>query len=69
MPRATWSVSPLTTVIRTTGIPSWWPAIWANVVSWPWPCEKDPVLTIASPSGVISTAPNSLSGAPLVIST
>ena len=43
--------------------------IWANVVSWPWPWEKEPVRTIAPPSSVISTAPNSPSPMPLVIST
>ena len=58
-PRATRSVSPLITVTRSTGSPSCSATICANVVSWPWPCENEPVLTIASPSGVISTAPNS----------
>ena len=69
VPRATRSVSPLITVTRSTGSPICPAAICANVVSWPWPCENEPVLTIASPSGVISTAPNSLSPIPLVIST
>jgi len=41
----------------------------ANVVSWPWPCENDPVRTIAPPSGVISTSPNSVSAIGFVIST
>ena len=35
VPRATESVSPLITVIFSTGIPSRSAAIWANVVSWP----------------------------------
>ncbi len=69
VPRGTVSVSPLSTVIFSTGIPSRSAAIWANVVSWPWPWEKEPVRTIASPSGVIATAPYSVSLIPLVIST
>jgi hypothetical protein len=41
----------------------------ANVVSCPWPCENEPVRTIAPPSGVISTSPSSASPSGLVIST
>ena len=62
-------MSPLTTVIFSTGMPSRSEAIIANVVSWPWPWENEPVLTIAEPSAVISTAPNSPSLIPLVTST
>jgi hypothetical protein len=40
-----------------------------KVVSCPWPCENDPLWTIASPSAVISTDPNSDSLIPFVIST
>ena len=63
------SVSPLLTVIFSIGIPSRSDAICANVVSWPWPWENEPVRTIASPVAVISTPPNSLSEIPLVTST
>ena len=35
----------------STGSPSRSAAIIANVVSWPWPCENEPVRTIAPPSG------------------
>ena len=51
VPRGTMSVSPLITVIFSTGIPICSDAICANVVSWPWPCENEPVRTIASPVG------------------
>ena len=69
MPRATSSVSPLRTVTFSTGMPRRSETICANVVSWPWPWEKEPVRRIALPSGWISTSPNSLSAIPLVTST
>ncbi len=69
MPLAISSVSPLWTVTFSTGSPSRSAAIIANVVSWPWPWENEPVRTIAPPSGVISTSPNSVSLIPFVIST
>ena len=69
VPRGTASVSPLMTVTWSSGSPSRSATICANVVSWPCPWENDPVFTIAWPSGVISTAPNSSSSTPLVIST
>jgi len=59
----------LTTVTLSSGMPSRSAAIIANVVSCPCPCENEPVRTIASPSGVISTWPNSVSAMPFVIST
>ena len=68
-PCCTSSVSPLTTRTASTGRPSLSATIIANVVSCPWPCEKEPVRRMASPSGVISTAPNSGSTRPFVIST
>ena len=69
MPLAISSVSPLWTVTFSTGKPSRSAAIIANVVSWPWPWENEPVRTIAPPSAVISTSPNSDSAIPFVIST
>ena len=69
VPLATASVSPLTTVTFSSGSPSCSAAIIANVVSCPWPCENEPVRTIAPPSAVISTSPNSVSPSPFVIST
>ena len=69
VPRGTTSVSPLSTVIFSTGSPRRSATICAKVVSWPWPCDSEPVRTVASPAGVISTAPNSCSEMPLVTST
>ena len=69
VPLAISSVSPLWTVTFSTGSPSRSAAIIANVVSWPWPCENEPVRTIAPPSRVISTSLNSDSAIPFVIST
>ena len=60
VPLGTSSVSPLTTVTFSIGSPSRSAAIIAKVVSCPWPCENEPVRTIAPPSAVISTSPNSL---------
>ena len=68
VPCATASVSPLTTSIFSIGRPSRSLAIIANVVSCPCPCEKEPVRTIAPPSSVISTSPNSASPTGFVIS-
>ena len=62
-------MSPRVTVTFSIGRPSRSATIWANVVSCPWPCDSEPVRTIASPDGVISTAPNSCSEIPLVTST
>ena len=36
---------------RSSGRPSRSATIIANVVSWPWPCENEPVRRMASPSG------------------
>ena len=69
MPRGTLSVSPLRTVTSSTGSPRRSATIIANVVSWPCPCENEPVRAIALPSGVMVTAPNSASSSPLVTST
>ena len=69
VPRGTRSVSPASTWILSRSMPVRSATIWANVVSWPWPWENEPVRTIAPPSSVISTAPNSPSLMPLVIST
>ena len=68
VPLGTSSVSPLTTVTFSIGSPSRSAAIIANVVSWPWPCENEPVCTIAPPSDVISTSPYSASPSGFVIS-
>ncbi len=68
VPLGTSSVSPLTTVILSIGNPSRSPAIIAKVVSCPWPCENEPVCTIAPPSAVISTSPYSSSPSGFVIS-
>ena len=69
VPDATSSVSPLWTVTFSSGSPSRSATIIAKVVSCPWPCENEPVRTIAPPSGVISTSPSSASPSGLVIST
>ena len=50
MPFATWSVSPLRKLTDPSGSPSRAATICANVVSWPCPCESEPVRTIAVPS-------------------
>ncbi|CFP60713.1 Uncharacterised protein [Bordetella pertussis] len=50
-----WPVSPCSTLMRATSMPriSW--AIWAKVVSMPWPCECTPTRTSSPPSGVTRT--------------
>ena len=45
------SVSPSCTSTSSGGIPSSSATIWANVVSWPWPCDLTPSLRIALPVG------------------
>ena len=45
------SVSPSTTLMSVTGMPSSSATICANVVSWPWPCDFTPSLRIALPVG------------------
>ena len=45
------SVSPSCTSTSSGGMPSSSATIWANVVSWPWPCDLTPSLRIALPVG------------------
>ena len=60
----------LVTVIFSIGSPSRSAAICANVVSWPWPCENEPVRTIASPvGGDLNRRRTRCSEIPLVTST
>ncbi len=69
VPEATSSVSPLCTVIFSSGSPSRSATTIAKLVSCPWPWENEPVRTIASPPPVISTSPSSPSPSGFVIST
>ena len=59
-PRGTRSVSELTRVILSIGMPSTSLASIAKAVWWPWPCTLVPANTLAEPSSWISTAPNSM---------
>src|ERR1700745_1327309 len=49
MPNGAVSVSPSSTTTSSAGMPSSWATIWAQVVSWPWPCVRAPVRTMALP--------------------
>src|SRR5206468_1134485 len=40
LPIGVLSVSPWRTTILSKGTPRWSAMIWANVVSWPWPCAE-----------------------------
>jgi hypothetical protein len=49
-------VSPCTTWMRATSMPSTSFASWASVVSMPWPCECTPTRTSSPPPAVQRTA-------------
>ncbi len=60
MPRGTFAVSELTSVILSIGMPSTSLANIANAVRWPWPCTLVPANTVADPSSLTSHAPHSM---------
>ena len=59
MPKGMRPVSPCTISILSIGTPSLSETTWANVVSWPWPCECEPVKTVTLPVGLKRTSPTS----------
>ena len=59
MPNRTFAVSPCTMSTFSIGMPSLSATTWAKVVSWPWPCECEPVNTVTLPVGWTRTSPAS----------
>src|ERR1022692_4047529 len=55
MPYCTMAVSPCSTITSSSGTPNSSAAIWAKVVSSPWPCGEVPVMTVTLPDGSILT--------------
>jgi len=49
------AVSPWTTCTSSMPTPNSSAAIWAKVVSSPWPCGEAPVITVTAPDGSILT--------------
>ena len=52
MPRGTTPLSPKRSTTSSMSIPSRSAAIWANVVSWPWPCGEAPLRMTTRPLGL-----------------
>ena len=59
MPNSTLEVSPCTMSTFSIGMPRRSATTCANVVSWPWPCECEPVNTVTLPVGCTRTSPAS----------
>ena len=59
MPKSTFEVSPCTMSTFSIGTPRRSATTCAKVVSWPWPCECEPVNTVTLPVGCTRTSPAS----------
>ena len=63
------SVSPCTTSTSSTPMPSSCATSWANVVSWPWPCDMHDTASTADPLGCTrSCAPSAMPSPAMSIS-